>query len=176
MKTLIKKINRILKDRRIRRLLTRFVSGSAALVVFVTTYALVLPAITMETEAQCGIEAHQHDDSCYEDVLACGLEESDGHTHGDSCYNISQELTCEIPEHQHDKTCYDEDGNLQCRLSEHEHTEDCYKEVMYFSLCVFLQGFLRCFCAAGSLFFLLAVRSALPLFFVYIVSIAGEQS
>lgn len=129
MKTLIKKINRILKDRRIRRLLTRFVSGSAALVVFVTTYALVSPAITMETEAQCGIEAHQHDDSCYEDVLACGLEESDGHTHGDSCYNISQELTCEIPEHQHDKTCYDEDGNLQCRLSEHEHTEDCYKEV-----------------------------------------------
>ena len=129
MKALIKKINRILKDRRTRRLLTRIVSVSAALVVFVTTYALVLPAITMEAEAQCGIEAHQHDDSCYEDVLVCGQEESEGHTHDESCYSISQELICEIPEHQHDETCYDEDGNLQCQMQEHEHTADCYKEV-----------------------------------------------
>lgn len=129
MKALIKKINRILKDRRTRRLLTRIVSVSAALVVFVTTYALVLPAITMEAEAQCGIEAHQHDDSCYEDVLVCGQEESEGHTHDESCYSISQELICEIPEHQHDENCYDEDGNLQCQLQEHEHTADCYKEV-----------------------------------------------
>ena len=129
MKALIKKINRILKDRRTRRLLTRIVSVSAAVVVFVTTYALVLPAITMEAEAQCGIEAHQHDDSCYEDVLVCGQEESEGHTHDESCYSISQELICEIPEHQHDETCYDEDGNLQCQMQEHEHTADCYKEV-----------------------------------------------
>lgn len=128
MKALINKIRRILKDRRTRRMITRIVSFSAALVVFVTTYALVLPAITMEAEAQCGIEAHQHDDSCYEDVLVCGQEESEGHTHDESCYSISQELICEIPEHQHDETCYDEDGNLQCQIQEHEHTDNCYIE------------------------------------------------
>ena len=62
MRKLLAKIRKILHDRRTRRFLTRFVSGVAAIVVFVTTYALVLPAITMEKEANCGIEAHQHDD------------------------------------------------------------------------------------------------------------------
>ena len=129
MKTLLRKIRQLLKNKRFRRIWYRSVGTVAAIVVFVTTYALVLPAITMEIQAQCGIEAHQHDDSCYEDVLVCGLEESEGHTHDESCYSISQKLICEIPEHQHDETCYDEDGNLQCQLLEHTHTENCYEEV-----------------------------------------------
>ena len=65
MKALITKIRRILRNRRTRLMLSRTVSIVAAFVVFVTTYALVLPAITMEKDARCGIEAHQHDDSCY---------------------------------------------------------------------------------------------------------------
>ena len=64
MKALLIRIRQILRDRRTRRFLTRFMSGIAAVVVFVTTYALVLPAITMESQAACGIEAYQHDDSC----------------------------------------------------------------------------------------------------------------
>ena len=50
MKKLLAKIQKILRDRRTRQFLTRFVSVTAAIVVFVTTYALVLPAITMERE------------------------------------------------------------------------------------------------------------------------------
>ena len=45
MKALLIKIRQILRDRRTRQFLTRFVSATAAIVVFVTTYALVLPAM-----------------------------------------------------------------------------------------------------------------------------------
>ena len=51
MKELLEKIRKILKNRRTRQLLTSTVSGVAVLAVFITTYALVLPAITMEQEA-----------------------------------------------------------------------------------------------------------------------------
>ena len=78
MKALLRKIRQILRDRKARRIFTRLVSTVAAIVVFVTTYALVLPAITMESEAACGIEAHQHDQSCYTDVLVCEIPESPG--------------------------------------------------------------------------------------------------
>ena len=114
-------------------MLTRIISVTAAVVVFVTTYALVLPAITMETEAQCGIEAHQHSDECYTDELICKIPESPGHVHTDTCYELSQVLVCETPEHEHsvENGCYDEGGNLICELAEHHHTVDdgCYKEV-----------------------------------------------
>lgn len=56
MKDLLARIRKILHDRRTRRFLTRVVSGIAAVVVFMTTYAMVLPAITMESEANCGME------------------------------------------------------------------------------------------------------------------------
>lgn len=128
MKALFRKIRQILRDRRTRRIFTRFVSTIAAIVVFATTYALVLPAITLEKTAACGIEEHQHDDSCYIEKLICGLEESEGHYHDDSCYETVQNLTCVKAEHQHDETCYDEDGNLVCLLEEHQHSEACYEE------------------------------------------------
>jgi len=129
MKKLLAKIRKILKDRRTRQLLTRIVSITAAIVVFVTTYALVLPAITMESEADCGIPAHQHDDSCYEDRLICGEVEGPGHHHSDACYSISKSLVCKETEHQHDDSCFDEDGNLTCELAEHTHDDSCYEEV-----------------------------------------------
>ena len=64
----------------------KVVMALAAIVVFCTTYALVLPAITAETN--CGIEEHTHEAVCYanediEGLLVCVLEE---HTHEDSCY------------------------------------------------------------------------------------------
>ena len=129
MKKLLAKIRKILKDRRTRQLLTRIVSITAAVVVFITTYALVLPAITMESEANCGIPAHQHDDSCYEDRLICGQVESPGHQHTDSCYSISKSLICTETEHQHDDSCFDADGNLTCEMAEHTHDDSCYEEV-----------------------------------------------
>ena len=131
MQALLRKIRQILKDRRTRRFFTRAVSSVAAIVVFVTTYALILPAITLEKTASCGIEEHQHSDSCYEAELVCGQEESDGHHHDGSCYSIKTELSCESREHQHsaEDGCYDADGNLVCELQEHVHDDSCYEEV-----------------------------------------------
>jgi hypothetical protein len=47
----------------------RLMSILAAIVVFCTTYALILPAITMEKKTYCGItdEAHEHSEECYID-------------------------------------------------------------------------------------------------------------
>ena len=45
----------------------KVVSCLAAVVVFCTTYALILPAITMTEEYICGYaEEHTHDESCFE--------------------------------------------------------------------------------------------------------------
>ena len=130
MQRLLEKIREILRNRRIRMFFTRFVSLVAAIVVFITTYALVLPAITLEKTASCGIDEHQHDDSCYEYALTCGLEESEGHHHDDSCYTVTEELECQMEEHQHSQEngCYDEEGNLICQLAEHAHDDSCYSE------------------------------------------------
>lgn len=128
MRALIKKIRQLLKDKRFRKIWYRGVSSTAAVVVFITTYALVLPAITMESEASCGIPAHQHSTDCYEEQLICDLEESDDHHHTDDCYTVTKELTCTTPEHQHDESCFDENGNLTCSQAEHTHDSTCYEE------------------------------------------------
>ena len=106
-------------------------SGFAAVVVFITTYALVLPAITLEKTAACGIEEHQHNEGCYESRLICGQEESEGHHHDDSCYTVTKESVCELEEHQHsgENGCYDGKGNLTCEIPEHSHGNSCYKDV-----------------------------------------------
>ena len=46
----------------------------AAVVVFCTTYALILPAITLEGEG-CGLEEHIHDESCYSQVTSVNRTE-----------------------------------------------------------------------------------------------------
>lgn len=73
-------------------------------VVFCTTYALILPAITLDHETTCGLEEHSHSaESCYMQELVC-TDESTEHVHSDECY--ASVLTCEIPEHQHTDACY----------------------------------------------------------------------
>ena len=129
MKKLIAKIRAILRNRRVRKIWMRTISSIACLVVFITTYALVLPAITMESEAACGIEAHQHDESCYEERLICNIPESDGHKHTADCYSTTQKLICDRSEHLHTSDCYDEEGNLTCSQEEHQHGEECYEEI-----------------------------------------------
>lgn len=46
----------------------KVVSCLACLVVFCTTYALILPALTLE--AQCDIPEHTHSESCYAQVTS----------------------------------------------------------------------------------------------------------
>ena len=57
----------------------------AAVVVFCTTYMLILPAVTMESRTSCGMSEHIHKFSCYldDDVLICTVPE---HTHSERCY------------------------------------------------------------------------------------------
>ena len=76
----------------------------ACIVVFCTTYALILPAITLERPTYCGLEEHTHDASCYERVLTCGMAESAEHQHTDACY--TEVLTCGKIEHTHTEACY----------------------------------------------------------------------
>lgn len=55
----------------------RIVSTLAAITVFCTTYALILPAITVNSETYCGMEEHEHTEECYTLELICGFEEGD---------------------------------------------------------------------------------------------------
>ena len=111
----------------------------AAVVVFCTTYALILPAITMAQQTYCGMEEHRHGDECYETVLLCDKEfdvvQPEGHIHTATCCDYEEVLTCGLEEcedtlHEHTDDCYDEEGNLVCTQPEviegHTHTEDCY--------------------------------------------------
>lgn len=88
----------------------KIVTALAAVVVFITTYALILPAITMEREIICEKEEHTHTADCYteEKVLICGQEEGEEHTHTEDCYQTEQILTCGKEEHTHEDECYAE--------------------------------------------------------------------
>ncbi len=71
-----------------KKLRLRIVSGLAALVIFITTYALILPAATKERATFCGYTEHTHDSECL--AHNCVLTE---HEHNASCYiNYSTDL------------------------------------------------------------------------------------
>ena len=104
----------------------------AAAVVFCTTYALILPAITLEK--QCEIPEHTHTEACYTSVqgdLICTQSTEPQHTHTEECYQETQNLVCGMSEstgHTHGAECYDEAGNLICGQEEsegHVHGEAC---------------------------------------------------
>ncbi|MCQ2508055.1 MAG: CHAP domain-containing protein, partial [Dorea sp.] len=110
----------------------------ACIVVFCTTYALILPALTVEKNAYCGYEEHaEHskEAGCFKEVatLICDLPESAGHTHTDECYAVGNVLACgleEGPDHIHDETCYIQQKTLICQQEEsigHTHSDACYE-------------------------------------------------
>ena len=140
-----------LKSKKRKKIWKRIVSAMMCLVVFCTTYMLILPAITKENQAFCGIEEHTHDEKCYEKTLLCEdhvhTEEcyktqtnlicteptDDGHTHGEACSPITETtLVCgqeETPGHTHGEACSAvTETSLTCALAEsegHTHTESC---------------------------------------------------
>ncbi|MDO4805277.1 MAG: hypothetical protein Q4A32_10715, partial [Lachnospiraceae bacterium] len=76
-----------LHSRHIRKLWRMGIMPAAAITVFIVTYALILPAITMSSQnAHCGCEEHAHSPACYgeQGELVCGLEE---HAHSLACYS-----------------------------------------------------------------------------------------
>ncbi len=117
------------KSRRMASLLL-----TLALVVAVGVFwQLHSTGIALTNETYCGLEEHTHNADCYEEVLVCGLEESESHTHDESCYETQTVLVCGMEEseaHVHDDSCYDGSGNLICGLEEpegHTHSESCYE-------------------------------------------------
>lgn len=106
----------------------------ASVVVFCTTYALILPAITMEKATTCGVPEHQHAEVCYQKVekneLDCSLAR---HQHSGACHAGDGTRICGYSDsviHCHDDTCYDSAGNMVCQLPEissHAHTGECYR-------------------------------------------------
>ena len=132
----------------------RAVTALSGVVVFCTTYALILPAITMEKK--CEIPEHTHTEACYtqvtsreKSVLACKVEaDVVVHQHDSACWDENGSLVCTLPEielHRHTDSCYtipevhthgeacytSERGELICTQStepQHTHTEACYQE------------------------------------------------
>ena len=123
-----------------KKRLYKVVTCLASVVVFCTTYALILPAITLESKA-CTIPEHVHTDACYthvttetEKVLTCGIDPEAAHLHTADCYDENGDLICtkeEAPEHVHTDECYTtvektvDKMELTCGLEEHVHTDEC---------------------------------------------------
>ena len=123
-----------------RRFWKKIVSVLGCAVVFCTTYALILPAITMEQETICGLEEHIHDESCWSTEpqasarLICTEEQLGLHRHDAGCYDENGLLVCgqaDFVLHTHDESCYDSAGALVCPLPEiraHIHDESCCEQ------------------------------------------------
>lgn len=134
-----------MKEKNKKRSWKQIVSILSCIVVFCTTYALILPAVTLSTDTFCGKEEHTHSEKCYRsETPLCGLEEgegSEGHTHTEDCYGnveVGRNLICgmeEVEGHVHDDSCYQSEFEygLICGKEEseptegHVHNEDCYK-------------------------------------------------
>ena len=129
---------RYMKAHKKKRSWYRVVTCLACVVVFCTTYALILPAITLE-KTGCELPEHTHTQQCYTQVTtvqktepACNADTLNIHRHTQDCYDGEGNLTCGYADfvvHSHDSTCYDENGVPWCPLPEvevHQHTESCY--------------------------------------------------
>lgn len=138
---LAQNVLRYKKDRSRSRVLRRAVIALACAVVFCTTYALILPAITMEKAAVCGLEAHTHSQECYrlpetvkQTYLICSADTLGIHTHTETCYEESGKSVCGYADfllHTHNDSCFDQNGSLVCSLpeiAEHIHSETCYEQ------------------------------------------------
>ncbi len=104
-------------------------------VVFCTTYALILPAITMEKTLICEKPEHIHTAGCYETVevaeskkLICTKDE---HEHTDACLTRTVTYICgnTDPEHIHTEECIRADYEVVCNKDTHIHDASCYKTV-----------------------------------------------
>lgn len=120
---LLERIRALLRKGRRNKIWRRVTAVLAGVVVFATTYMLILPAITAEKPTLCGKEEHVHTEECYAQT------------------DVARTLQCPYADpgegvivlHKHDENCYDENGNLICPLQEreeHAHTQECYQKVL----------------------------------------------
>lgn len=133
-------------------------SAVAVVLVFVTVYSLIIPAITLDRGAAaqmsgtdagaefvlaCDYDVHKHTEDCFEErpvfdasgnqtgtekVLICGKEDYAVHEHDENCYQM---VTRTVTENGAEKTVTEK--ILVCSLpeiKEHKHTKECYEEQM----------------------------------------------
>lgn len=99
----------------------------ACVVVFVTTYSLILPAITMETNTYCGYEEHEHKDSCYSCALDFSKEsEADTKETSENAESGSAQGNTSKNQDKATTACNHENCTLVCGMTEHKHTDLCY--------------------------------------------------
>lgn len=126
--------NKLIKKNRFKRRWYRLMMVASSIVVFCTTYALILPAITMEKG--CELTEHTHTKDCYEEItqtlLSCSEKKLVQHKHTKQCQNADGEYICGYADfvlHTHEDSCYDENNELICpleELEEHTHSSECY--------------------------------------------------
>ncbi len=127
------RIKQLNKSHRNKKSWQKVLAVLCAIVVFCTTYSLILPAITMTDKTNCNMTEHIHTDDCYTQSLAliCEIEETDGYSHTDDCYKEKELIVCgktECEKHKHNDKCYNDDEKLTCKKDEtdgHKHTDDC---------------------------------------------------
>lgn len=148
--SILKKAGKFLREQGKNSKWRKVLTVLGAIVVFVTAYILLMPAVALEHKSVCGLEEHTHTEECYGQVAVCGKvgvgDESEEpvtlefactfpeelHVHTRECYDGEDNLICGYADyavHEHTQGCY-EDGRLVCPLEEieeHEHTESCYR-------------------------------------------------
>ncbi len=97
METFWQKVAEILFLSKLEKRWRKVAKALAVVVVFWTTYMLILPAITMENDAYCRLDEHIHEDSCYviESTLICGYESFSGEELTSNEEEITEETTTE---------------------------------------------------------------------------------
>lgn len=123
------KLNELLAKLKSLKIQTRkaaaIITALSICVATLVSWELRATGISLAGDAYCGQEEHEHQDSCYEEILICCQEE--GHKHGDECYDENGNLICTLEEnHKHTDECYRK--LLICEKEEHVHTLDCYSD------------------------------------------------
>ncbi|MCD8158706.1 MAG: hypothetical protein LUD77_07390 [Clostridiales bacterium] len=122
------------------RLWLRGVTAMAMVVVFITTYMLILPAITLTTPT-CGLEEHIHSEDCYETICYNSSGEVISATEAEAIINSKVESANVSPGDETASGSAAETGGtasdgtseiiservLTCGLEEHSHTAECYE-------------------------------------------------
>ena len=100
-----------IKKQRFRRNVA-FVAALSLLVVLAVSWNLRQTGIAIANDASCGMEEHQHDETCLpERILICGNEAEEAtempaeeHVHGEECYALTYQ--CGFEAHIHALSCY----------------------------------------------------------------------
>lgn len=133
-------VGEYLKEHSKRRRWQKVLTVLSCIVVFCTTYALILPAITMTQTPTCGLEEHVHGEDCFKETPAAEKLDCKAqiHSHTSSCFDKNKNAVCGFADfviHEHNEKCRDESGKLVCTLPEifeHKHSEKCYEQTVLY--------------------------------------------